>query len=502
MRIVLFIIIILNIFCSLSHAGGAMVWVKKNKKINTWPECVALVRKIPGKDIYRVKFKSSNVNLQSDCLDEINQLDNVLFVEKTQPLVFPDIIDGDRDGGTSCIAGLENSDLLKKLGTGKNIVVAVVDTGVSFSLYKSYLKKNSGEIPGDGIDNDSNGYIDDYYGWDFGDMDSDVSDMLGHGTEVTSVLLSIAPEVSIIPVKVNSGMDINFSTGDAAEAIYYAVSRGADIINMSFSASSFSYAIYSAVIDAINSGCVIVAASGNDGSDVNFPASMPEVIAVGSYDASGLPSWFSSSGKALDILGPGENVCAKGIDGSTITVSGTSFSTPVISGAAAVLLSMNSHLSFDSVKKILFKGTKDILDPGWDMASGYGDINADSLVAAVTPSINIPDKIAKGSKLSLSLTLPPTDFSADVFLAVIFNNIPWWLDSSGVWYRADDVDYAPFMNFQSNDFVEKYIYGQNAMHDSIDTSSQPLGNYLWAVGIFDKQGNKLAPIGLKEMKLY
>gem|GEM_PF-1660899 len=498
-KIFLFFFIFLNICCSLSYAGEAMVWLEKDKKIDVWPECVTLVRNIPGTDIYRVKFKSA-----SDCLNKIRQLKKVVFVEETKSLVIPDFVGvaGNRGDGKTCIAGLKNSDLLEKLGTGKNIVVAVIDTGISLSLYGSFVKKNSGEIPGDGIDNDSNGYIDDYYGWDFGDMDSDPSDMLGHGTEVASIILSTAPDVKIIPIKVDSGMDMSFSTGDATEAIYYAIARGADIINLSFSADDFSYAIYSAIIAAVNSGCIVVAAAGNDGSDVNFPASMSQVISVGSYDAFGLPSWFSSYGKNLDILGPGENVCAKGIDGSTTMVSGTSFSTPVISGAAAVLLSMNPHLKLESVKKILFKGVKDILDPGWDMASGYGDINADALVTAATPHINLPDKILRGNQLNLDLTLPPTESLAYVLLALKFENIPWWLDSTGLWNRADKQDYAPFMTIQSDDFITIYLYGQNSIYDAIDTSLLPLGNYLWAIAIFDKNGNKLAPIGLKELYLY
>ena len=491
------VFIVLSLF-SISLADDAMVWVEEGKKIDTWPSCVETVRKIPNTNIYRITVQDG-----SDCLDVIMQKEGVVFVEESKPVFIPDMLTAQINGSVhTCSAVLKDGDALANLGSGKNIIVAVIDTGISFPVYFASLKKNINEIPGDGIDNDLNGYIDDYDGWDFGDMDSDPADLLGHGTEVTSILLSVAPKVSVLPIKVNSGMDISFSTGDAAEAIYYAVSRGADVINLSFSADKFSFAIYSAVIYAVNSGCVVLAAAGNDGADVNFPAFMEEVIAVGSHDVAGAPSWFSPMGDALDILGPGEDVCATNIDGMDTIVSGTSFSTPVVTGAVAVLLSMNPNLTPESIKKILFKGTNDILDPGWDMFSGYGNIDSKALVSVSTPSINLPDKVLKGSQLDIGFTLPPTDTLTDVFFALIYKNVIWWLDSTGFWHNASEIDFSPLMTFNFDTFTTKGLYGKSGLYDAIDTTLHEAGKYLWGIGIFDKKGNMLAPLSWKEMDIY
>jgi subtilisin family serine protease len=491
------VFIFLSLF-SMSHADDAMVWVEEGKRIDTWPACVDVDRNIPDTNIYRISFQPG-----SGCPDVLMQVEGVVFVEQSKSVFIPDMLISQTSGNAhTCDIGLENSDVLTDLGSGKDIVVAVIDTGVSFTVYFSSLKKNINEIPGDGIDNDLNGYIDDYDGWDFGDMDSDPADVLGHGTQVTSILLSVAPQASILPIKVNSGMDISFSTGDAAEAIYYAASRGADVLNLSFSTDDFSFAIYSAVISAVNSGCVVIAAAGNDGANVNFPASMDEVIAVGSHDVLGAPSGFSPIGDAMDILGPGEDVCATNIDGMDTIVTGTSFSAPVITGAVAVLLSMNPNLTPGSIKKILFKGTNDILDPGWDIFSGYGNIDSIVLASVSTPSINLPDQVLQGSQLDVGFTLPPTDTLTDVFFALIFKNVIWWLDSSGFWHKASETPFSPLMTFKPDTFITKNLYGQSGLYDSIDTTPHEPGNYLWGIGIFDKNGNMLAPLIWKEMNIY
>jgi len=492
------IIIVLSLFSQV-FAKEVMVWVAPGEKIVLWPNCVKDFRNIPGSDIYRVNVNGSG----DDCIKELKKLEKVIFIEEDQQILISDsLLLSAQEPGDICDTSIKDAFVLNALGKGGKIVAAVIDTGISLSMYTSSLKKNFNEIPGDGIDNDLNGYIDDYDGWDFGDMDSDPEDILGHGTQVSSILLNIAPDLMLVPIKVNQSMDTSFSTANAAEAIFYAVAAGVDIINMSFSTKYDSFAINTAVKYALDSGIIVVAAAGNSGADVEFPANMDGVIAVGSFDMSGNPSWFSPVGDALDILGPGENVCAKGIDGKASQVSGTSFSTPYIAGAAAVLMSMNKYLKPDTIKKILYKGSTDILDPGWDIYSGSGVINTQALTDVATPSIIIPDLVLKGSNLSVEYYLPQTDIITNVFIALIYDNITWWLDSDGKWHRADQVPYSNVIGKTLTDFETNVLFGSNGLFDVINTGSSDPGKYLLAIGIFDKKGDMLAPLGWTEVNIY
>ena len=283
---ILIIFIVLSLFTQV-WAKEVMVWVEPGEEIVLWPNCVKDFRKIPGSDIYRVNVNGSG----DDCIKELKKLEKVIFIEEDQQILISDsLVLSAQEPGDVCDTSIKDAFVLNSLGKGDKILAAVIDTGISLSTYASSLKKNLNEIPGDGIDNDLNGYIDDYDGWDFGDMDADPEDILGHGTQVSSILLGVAPDLMILPIKVNQSMDSTFSTANAAEAIFYAVSAGVDIINLSFSTKYDSFAINTAVKYALDSGIIVVAAAGNSGGDVEFPANMEGVIAVGSFDMSGNPS--------------------------------------------------------------------------------------------------------------------------------------------------------------------------------------------------------------------
>jgi subtilisin family serine protease len=492
---VLVILLQLGLFAA-CFADEAMVFVDQGEGMVQWPGCVQTARQIPGTGIYRVEYKGGD-----GCVAELQQLDPVVYVEKSTPILIPDFLGTAQTAVHTC-ATLANAGLLADLGYGQGVTVAVIDTGTALSVFGSDVAVNAGEIPGDGIDNDLNGYVDDVYGWNFGADNADVTDILGHGTQVTSIVLSVAPKVKIVPVKVTTGQDVAFTTGAAAEAMYYAISRGADVLNLSFSTAQFSYGIYTAVLEAVKAGVLLVAAAGNDGNTVQFPALMDEVIAVGSHDAAGNPSWFSPAGTAMGLLGLGEEACAKDLDGAGVTVSGTSFSTPAVSGTAAVLWSMNPHLSPVSLTQMLYAGTKDILDPGFDLVSGYGNLDAKVLVAVVTPGVDVPGDVKTGVKLSVSLTLPPTDAATDVYFALVFDNAVWWMDGAGIWYDAQTVPLGPFDTLVVTDFQSLPVYGISTVFGEIDTTPHLPGKYLWGTAIFDKKGNILAPIGWKEMNLY
>ncbi len=136
----------------------------------------------------------------------------------------------------------------------KNVVVAVVDTGVDYNHIDlaGNIWTNSREIAGNGIDDDGNGYIDDIHGWDFGDGDNNPNDdhsLGGHGTHVSGILgavgnndlgvVGVSPNVSIMATKHFRTNDQEGYLWDVADGIYYAVNNKAKIINLSFGSSSF-----------------------------------------------------------------------------------------------------------------------------------------------------------------------------------------------------------------------------------------------------------------------
>jgi type VII secretion-associated serine protease mycosin len=310
-----------------------------------------------------------------------------------------------------------NAEKAWNISTGKGIVVAVLDTGIDYTHpdISSKLWYNRQEVPNDGIDNDGNGFVDDYLGWDFAGsrwyrstQDNDVIDRNGHGTHVSGIIaaeannsegiVGVSPDAYILPVKVldDSGRG---SWSSVARGIRYAADMGAKIINLSLGgwgyASPRSF-FGQAVKYAANKGCVIVAAAGNSNSNVNnfMPANMSDVIAVGA--TTGLNdkrAYFSNYGSCLDVAAPGVNILSlrsegtggdKGYDffprldqeAEYRKLNGTSMAAPFVSGLAALLLAKDPTLTPNDVRRIIRFSSEDLGSLGFDEYFGYGRIDA------------------------------------------------------------------------------------------------------------------------------
>ncbi len=207
------------------------------------------------------------------------------------------------------------------IATGSDdIVVAVVDTGCDMSHpdLASNLWTNRDEIPGNGLDDDGNGYIDDVHGWDFRDDDNDPSDVSGHGSHVAGIIAAqsdnrlgiagMAWRARIMPVRFMGAFDQG-TTADAVAAIEYAVSRGARIINCSWGGSGYSTILRETMT---GSGALFVCAAGNMASDNDdapfYPASYQadNIMAVAASDQMDRLTWFSNFGtRSVDIAAPG-----------------------------------------------------------------------------------------------------------------------------------------------------------------------------------------------------
>jgi len=256
--------------------------------------------------------------------------------------------------------------------TGNGIVVAVVDSGVDYTHpdLDDNIWRNAGEIAGNGIDDDRNGYIDDIRGWDFVASDNNPMDMdfYGHGTHIAGAIAAernnfgitgVAPNAKIMPVRVLSA----FGSGEpnnVAAGIRYAADNGANVINLSLGNEFVpSTVVNNAIQYANNKGSVVVMAAGNSGVDQpDYPARNADRlgIAVGSIDINGRMADTSNraGSTALDYLvAPGVDIYSTTPYSTYDTLTGTSMATPQVAGVAALVLNANPTLTPAQVENIL-----------------------------------------------------------------------------------------------------------------------------------------------------
>ena len=268
-----------------------------------------------------------------------------------------------------------------QVATGEDIVIAVVDTGVDVNHkdLDDNIWVNKGEIAGDGIDNDGNGFIDDVNGWNFTNdgAANNPNDVHSHGTHVAGIIAAeadngygiagVAPDAEIMAVKVLNDRGSG-SSSDVAAGIRYAVDNGADIVNLSLGSSRLSSSIEAAVEYAQANGVLVVAAAGNSGrSEAGYPARLTEsldnVISVAATDKNGKVASFSNyseSGTTVDLAAPGVSIRSTTPDDRFGNKSGTSMATPVVAAAAAVIWSANPEWTYDQVIEVLESTVSDL----------------------------------------------------------------------------------------------------------------------------------------------
>lgn len=258
--------------------------------------------------------------------------------------------------------------------TGQKIVVAVLDTGVDYNHLDltDNIWTNSKEIPGNGIDDDGNGYPDDLIGWDFVNNNNMPMDGKSHGTHLAGIIAAenngwgitgVAYNAKIMPIRILDQNGNIHSVNDLVKGIQYAVDNGANIINMSIGHKSFSSPeVQNALQYAESKGVLSVMSAGNENAQngVGYPAAYADKwgIAVGAIDNNGMMTDFSNHAGSLPVnyvLAPGQYVDSSIPNNGFSLKDGTSMAAPYVAGIAALILSANPTLTPDQLKKIILQ---------------------------------------------------------------------------------------------------------------------------------------------------
>lgn len=254
----------------------------------------------------------------------------------------------------------------------RDVIVAVIDTGIDPTIpdLANNMWVNEGEIPGNGIDDDNNGYVDDVHGYDFANNDGDPTDDHGHGSHCAGTIgaegnngigvTGVAWNVRLMGIKFLTASGSGSLAG-AISSIDYATSMGAHIQSNSWGGGGFNQQLKEAIERSNEAKSIFIAAAGNDNrnndSSPTYPATydVANVVSVAAINNSGQRASFSNYGASTVHLGaPGRNIQST-IPGGFAAWSGTSMATPHVSGVAALVLAVAPELSGVEVKERLLR---------------------------------------------------------------------------------------------------------------------------------------------------
>ena len=307
-----------------------------------------------------------------------------------------------------------------------SVVVAVIDDGIDLTHpdLVDAIWTNPGEVAGNGIDDDHNGYIDDVHGWDFATNDNDPTSTGGHGVHTAGTIGAVAGN-GIGVAGVAAGvmiMSLRFIgdsrsglTSDALAALNYSVAQHVRISSNSWGGSSADASLRTGITAAGAAGQLFVAAAGNSTQNIDvtpaYPAAftMANLISVASSNSTGGLSTFSNYGTTgVDLAAPGEPIYSTYLNGGYQWMAGTSMATPQVAGAAAVLLSSYPTLSVAQLRTALLSSVhKAAAFTGKVATGGALDVTA-ALAVAATMVNPMPAIITVPTTTEPATTTPPT----------------------------------------------------------------------------------------------
>jgi len=380
----------------------------------------------------------------------------------------------------------------------------------------------AGEI--NGLDDDNNGYIDDFYGWDFVDAptfpssgdylvrDNDPSDEMGHGTAMAGIcgavqdngsgVTGLAPGCPLMILRAGNANGY-LQEDDVASAILYALENGARVVNMSFGDTQASPMLDDVINYAAQNGLLLVAASGNYGNTtVIYPAAFGPVLCVGACNPGSQRTSTSSYGTSLDLLAPGLDILTTALGDGYQEVSGTSCAAAFVSAAAGLVLSQHPDWDPVEVSSVLQSAADDVYTPGWDPQSGQGVLRADralevqeALVAQITgPAMS--QGFAQADTLNITGTAAGVYLKQYLVLAGVGDNptaaqwdtVKYAVNTQvvdgllGVWTNPEPLDTAYTIRLEAVDLFGNVVDDRVVVYYD---PTPPVISDLLAVPIFD-----------------
>ncbi len=273
-----------------------------------------------------------------------------------------------------------------------DVVVALVDSGFQMDhedLAGSNLWVNQAEQGGaPGVDDDGNGFTDDVHGWDWVEQDPVPNDEFGHGTHVGGTLVaatdnglgvaSLGRRITLMPLRVLDDRG-NGYVSDLIDALEYARLQQVRLVNLSLVLRFDSASLHEAIQALHRDGILVVAATGNYGSQVYWPAAYTETLAVAAVDQNDLRASFSNAGPETDVAAPGVSILST-VNGNSYNLnSGTSMATPHVAALAGLLWSLRPDFTHEQVRALIRSTALDVNQatwPGPDDFLGWGRIQA------------------------------------------------------------------------------------------------------------------------------
>ena len=447
-----FLVICLIVFGSISLTYGQEIYFVKYKNSGSFTESVTKVKELFSKSIGDAPVNSTQYSIKS-CFEDLNskrdlsELAGIVKIESAgeipstilSELTNNPSIEYVHKGTTFSINAQPNDSLFTKQWSFSrmnvltawdvtqgvdSVIISVIDTGIDYLHpdLNGSLFLNNGEIGTDilgrdkrenGVDDDLNGLIDDWRGYDFTDRvgipsggswgdfrtwDNDPMDENGfsHGTSCAGIIAAqvnnsigiagIAPKVKVLNVRAFDPEGYG-DEEDVAAAVLYSVAMGAKVISMSFGDYTYSYVLRDVLRYAHSRGVVLIASSGNSNSaNPHYPSGFTEVISVGNSTENDYVAGSSNYGSSLDIVAPGSAIFTTQRNSKYGLFNGTSAAAPHIAAVAGLLLSVTNSNN-EEIRQILKTSADDIESVGWDERSGAGRVNAGKALTVLSPSL-------------------------------------------------------------------------------------------------------------------